>query len=32
MLAEAAAWRAAGMPEVPYVPAPMPPRPDEITP
>jgi len=32
MLAEAAAWRAAGMPEVPYVPAPMPPRPDEIHP
>jgi ribulose-phosphate 3-epimerase len=32
MLAEAAAWRAAGMPEVPYVPAPLPPRPDEIVP
>ncbi|HEX9186291.1 MAG TPA: ribulose-phosphate 3-epimerase, partial [Vicinamibacteria bacterium] len=32
MLGEAAAWRAAGMPEVPYVPAPLPPRPDEITP
>ena len=32
MLAEAAAWRAAGTPEVPYVPAPMPPRPDEVMP
>ena len=32
MLAEAAAWRAAGTPEVPYVPAPMPPRPDEVVP
>ncbi|HEX5588891.1 MAG TPA: ribulose-phosphate 3-epimerase [Candidatus Limnocylindrales bacterium] len=32
MLAEATAWRAAGMPEVPYVPAPIPPRPDEIVP
>ena len=32
MLAEAAAWRAAGMPEVPYVPAPTPPRPDEVLP
>jgi ribulose-phosphate 3-epimerase len=32
MLAEAAAWRAAGKPEVPYVPAPLPPRPDEIVP
>ncbi|HET9435602.1 MAG TPA: ribulose-phosphate 3-epimerase [Candidatus Limnocylindrales bacterium] len=32
MLAEAAAWREAGMPEVPYVPAPIPPRPDEIVP
>jgi len=30
MLAEATAWRAAGMPEVPFVPAPMPPRPDEV--
>lgn len=30
MLAEAAAWRAAGMPPVPYVPAPMPPRPEEV--
>ncbi|HSO29687.1 MAG TPA: ribulose-phosphate 3-epimerase [Candidatus Sulfomarinibacteraceae bacterium] len=32
MLREAAAWRAAGMPEVPYVPAPLPPRPDEVVP
>jgi ribulose-phosphate 3-epimerase len=32
MAAEAAAWRAAGMPEVLYVPAPLPPRPDEIDP
>jgi ribulose-phosphate 3-epimerase len=32
MLREAAAWRAAGMPEVPYVPAPRPPRPDEVVP
>lgn len=31
LLLEATAWRAAGMPEVPYVPAPMPPRPDELT-
>jgi ribulose-phosphate 3-epimerase len=30
MLVEAAAWRAAGMPDVPFVPAPIPPRPDEI--
>jgi ribulose-phosphate 3-epimerase len=30
LVAEAAAWRAAGMPEVPYVPAPLPPRPDEV--
>jgi len=29
MSAEAAAWRAAGMPDVPYVPAPRPPRPGE---
>ena len=32
LLAEAAEWRTAGMPEVPYVPAPLPPRPDEIVP
>jgi ribulose-phosphate 3-epimerase len=30
MLREAAAWRAAGMPPVPFVPAPLPPRPDEV--
>jgi len=30
MLREAAAWRAAGMPPVPYVRAPLPPRPDEV--
>ncbi len=30
MLAEATAWRAAGMPPVPHVPAPLPPRPDEV--
>ncbi|MEW5991879.1 MAG: ribulose-phosphate 3-epimerase [Chloroflexota bacterium] len=30
LLGEAARWRAAGMPPVPYVPAPLPPRPDEI--
>jgi ribulose-phosphate 3-epimerase len=29
MISEAAAWRAAGMPDVPYVPAPRPPRPGE---
>jgi ribulose-phosphate 3-epimerase len=30
MLREATAWRAAGMPPVPFVPAPLPPRPDEV--
>ncbi|MCI0583372.1 MAG: ribulose-phosphate 3-epimerase [Chloroflexi bacterium] len=30
MLREAAAWRAAGTPPVPYVRAPLPPRPDEV--
>jgi ribulose-phosphate 3-epimerase len=30
MRREAAAWRAAGMPPVPYVRAPIPPRPDEV--
>ena len=32
MLDDAAAWRAAGMPDVPYVRAPLPPRPDEVVP
>jgi ribulose-phosphate 3-epimerase len=30
VLRAAAAWRAAGMPPVPFVPAPLPPRPDEV--
>lgn len=30
MVAEAESWRAGGMPEVAYVPAPLPPRPDEV--
>lgn len=32
LLAEGAAWRAAGMPAPPFVPAPLPPRPDELVP
>jgi ribulose-phosphate 3-epimerase len=32
MLRDATAWRAAGMPTVPHVPAPLPPRPDELVP
>ncbi|MES2208796.1 MAG: ribulose-phosphate 3-epimerase [Chloroflexota bacterium] len=32
LLADAAAWRAAGMPEPPFVAAPLPPRPDELVP
>ncbi|MBI2776108.1 MAG: ribulose-phosphate 3-epimerase [Chloroflexi bacterium] len=32
LVEEAAAWRLAGMPEVPYVPPPVPPRPDELVP
>lgn len=30
LLSDAATWRAAGMPEPPFVPAPVPPQPDEI--
>ncbi|MBI2762840.1 MAG: ribulose-phosphate 3-epimerase [Chloroflexi bacterium] len=32
LLSEASAWREAGMPEPPFVPAPLPPQPDEIVP